>query len=67
MRTSPFLMGILYFGMGTVFIVLAIQSKAEDIWSFPTIILMLVATFDFGVGIRMFLLHSRLKQAKSKK
>ncbi|WP_246946083.1 YdiK family protein [Bacillus pinisoli] len=64
MRTSPFLMGILYFGMGVIFIVLAIQSKTEDIWSFPTIILMLVATFDFGVSIRMFSLHKRIKQVK---
>jgi hypothetical protein len=64
MRTSPFLMGILYFGMGAIFTVLAIQSKTENIWSFPTIILMLVATFDFGVSLRMFALNKKIKQTK---
>ncbi|WP_456276963.1 YdiK family protein [Bacillus sp. AK128] len=64
MRTSPFLMGILYFGMGIIFTVLAIQSKTEDIWSFPTILLIVVATFDFGVGIRMFALNKKIKQIK---
>ncbi|MFD1738219.1 YdiK family protein [Bacillus salitolerans] len=64
---SPFLMGLLYFGMGIIFVVLAIQSKTDNIWSFPTIILMVVATFDFGVGIRMMLIANKIKQTKSKK
>ncbi|KAA0543388.1 DUF4305 domain-containing protein [Bacillus sp. BGMRC 2118] len=66
MRTSPFLMGLLYFGMGAVFVVLAIQSAQVDMWSFSTIILMIVATFDIGVGVRMFLLHNRIKKMKNK-
>jgi hypothetical protein len=57
-------MGLLYFGMGVIFTVLAIQSKTEDLWSFPTILLMAVATFDFGVSFRMFALHQKLKQVK---
>jgi hypothetical protein len=64
MRTSPFFMGILYFAMGIVFTVLAIQSKTEDIWSFSTVILMIVATFDFGVGIRMMILAKAVKKLK---
>lgn len=64
MRTSPFLMGLLYFGMGAVFLVLAVQSAQVDMWSFSTIILMIVATFDIGVGIRMFLLQKRINKIK---
>jgi hypothetical protein len=64
MRTSPLIMGTLYFGMGVIFTVLAIQSKTEDLWSFPTILLMIVATFDFGVSIKMFSLTKKIKQVK---
>lgn len=64
MRTSPFLMGLLYLGMGAVFLVLAVQSAQVDMWSFSTIILMIVATFDIGVGIRMFLLQNRINKMK---
>ncbi|MFZ3591635.1 YdiK family protein [Bacillus sp. DJP31] len=64
MRTSPFIMGLLYLGMGIVFTVLAIQNKTETIWNFYTIVLILVATFDFGVSIRMFALSRKIKKAK---
>ncbi|MCA1032894.1 YdiK family protein [Bacillus timonensis] len=61
-RTSPLTMGIMYTLMGILFTYLAIGSVQETIWTFPTIILMLVATFDFGVAIRMFILYAKLKK-----
>ncbi len=64
MRKSPYMIGLLYLGMGIVFTVIAIQSKTENSWNFYTIILMLVATFDFGVSIRMFRLGKRIKKVK---
>lgn len=67
-RTSPFVMGIIYTLMGALFTYIAINSATETIWNFSTILLALVATFDFGVAIRMFVLHSKLKKiAKTKK
>ncbi|WP_099363766.1 YdiK family protein [Fredinandcohnia onubensis] len=67
-RTSPFVMGIIYALMGTLFTYIAINSATETVWNFSTILLALVATFDFGVAIRMFVLHSKIKKiAKTKK
>jgi len=61
-RTSPFIMGLIYFVMGVLFTVLAIGSVEETIWNFSTVLLMLVATFDFGVSIRLFLLNNKIKK-----
>ncbi|MBD8070703.1 YdiK family protein [Bacillus sp. PS06] len=66
-RTSPLLMGIIYLLMGLLFTYLAIGSVEESIWNFPTIILILFATFDFGVAIRMFLLHKKIKKMMNNK
>ena len=59
MKTSPIFMGLLYFLMGMLFTFLSIESTANNIWSFSTIVLMLVATIDFGVAIKMFLLSNK--------
>ncbi|MEK5440405.1 MULTISPECIES: YdiK family protein [unclassified Fredinandcohnia] len=67
-RTSPFVMGIIYTLMGILFTYIAINSATETVWNFSTILLALVATFDFGVAIRMFVLHSKIKKiSKTKK
>lgn len=67
-RTSPFAMGIIYALMGTLFTYIAVGSATETIWNFSTILLALVATFDFGVAIRMFALHFKIKKiTKAKK
>ncbi|MCC3359614.1 YdiK family protein [Bacillus sp. REN16] len=66
-RTSPFAMGIIYALMGTLFTYIAINSASESIWNFSTILLALVATFDFGVAIRMFVLHTKIKKVTNAK
>lgn len=65
-KTSPFLMGLMYITMGTLFTYLAIQSAQETIWNFATILFMIIATFDFGVAIRMFALNNKIKKIKKK-
>ncbi|MFC4324322.1 YdiK family protein [Litchfieldia salsa] len=65
-RISPFVMGIIYLLMGLLFTYLAIGSVEETVWNFTTIIFVLVATFDFGVSIRMFLLHRKIKKMLDK-
>lgn len=62
MRTPPLFMGLIYTLMGTLFTYLAIGSAKKGILDFATIILMAVATFDFGVAIRVFTLHYRIKK-----
>jgi hypothetical protein len=64
MRASPLFMSILYFFMGFVFTYIAAQSVEETIWNFTTIILAVVATFDFAVAIRLVAVHFKIKQAK---
>jgi hypothetical protein len=65
-RSSPFTMGVIYLIMGVLFTYLAIGSAQETIWNFSTILLVLVATFDFGVAIRMFLLGKKIKKMTKK-
>lgn len=62
MRTSPISMGIFYLSMGILFTYLAVNSSGEGLWSFPTILLMLIATFDLGVALRMFNLSFKTKK-----
>jgi hypothetical protein len=64
MRTSPTFMGLLYFSLGSLFTYLAIQSGEDNVWSFTTIILMMLATFDFAVSIRFFLLKKKIERIK---
>ncbi|HZH61649.1 MAG TPA: YdiK family protein [Metabacillus sp.] len=62
MRTSPLNMGFFYFVMGSLFTYLAIESAHGYIWKFSTVILMIVATLDFAVSLRMFALHFKIKK-----
>ncbi|WP_205189061.1 YdiK family protein [Metabacillus iocasae] len=67
MKRTPLFMGFVYMFMGALFTYLAIQSTrtSETIWSFTTIVLMLVATFDFSVALRVFLLHQKIKKIQN--
>lgn len=64
MKVSPKTLGIVYFLLGILFTYVAIQSAEETIWNFLTILLAFFATLDFVVSIRMFIIHSRLKNQK---
>ena len=66
MKFSPTLMGIFYAGLGSIFTYLAIQSAGTDgeMWSFWTIMLMVLATIDFVYAIRFFLLTKKINQMK---
>jgi hypothetical protein len=61
MRTSPLNIAFFYFLMGTLFTYLAIESAHESIWNFSTIVLMVMATLDFGVSLRMFAFYFRIR------
>ncbi|APH06549.1 YdiK family protein [Bacillus weihaiensis] len=66
-RTNPISMGIFYLVMGMLFTYLAINSAENGIFTFPTILLMLIATFDIGVAIRMFSIANKIKKNQQKK
>lgn len=45
-------MSLLYFGLGVLFTYMAINSITDSIWNITTILLLVVAALDFGVGFR---------------
>jgi hypothetical protein len=47
--------------MGTLFTYLAIESSHESIWNFSTVALMVMATLDFGVSLRLIALYVKIK------
>lgn len=68
LRQTPLFSGIVYLLLGIVFTFFAIQNINEDGgWGFFTILLIILATFDLGSGIRMILIHFHLKKQKNKK
>ncbi|MEH7384543.1 YdiK family protein [Bacillus sp. JJ1521] len=66
-RTSPFVMGIFYTLLGAFFTYIAITNATQSVWNFSTVLLALIATFDFGMAIRMFVLHSKIKKVTNAK
>ncbi|WP_165999283.1 YdiK family protein [Bacillus sp. Cs-700] len=68
MKISPTIMGFFYLGLGSLFTYLAIQSASSngEMWSFYTILLMVLATVDFVYAIRFFVLRKRITQLKKK-
>jgi hypothetical protein len=65
MRTSPFTMALIYGAMGALFTYLAIESAKETIWNFSTILLMIIATFDFSTAIRFIVYKKVIDKRKT--
>ncbi|KXG08299.1 YdiK family protein [Anoxybacillus rupiensis] len=61
MRISPLSTALFYFLMGALFTYLATQSAHESIWNFSTVALMVLATLDFGVFLRLITLYIRIR------
>lgn len=59
-------MAFFYAVMGCLFTYLAVVSFEESVFDWHTMLLMLIATFDFGVSIRAFLLHKKIKGMQKK-
>ncbi|CAM4038376.1 YdiK family protein [Mesobacillus zeae] len=66
MRQSPLISGIFYILFGFLFTYFAIVNVSDSGWGFWAYMLVLVATFDFGSGIRMMMFHFKLKKAQKK-
>jgi len=64
MRNSPGLMAIVYIAMGILFTNLAISWADETIWNAATIALAIIATLDFGVGIRYLKIYFKNRNKK---
>ncbi len=55
MRRSPLFSGIIYLSLGVLFTYFAVQDVHDSGWGIFTILLVLLATFDFGSGVKMIL------------
>jgi VanZ family protein len=58
------MMAIIYFIMGIVFVFMATRSAGDTVWNTITILLAVVATFDFIVGFRLMSSHFSEKKKK---
>ncbi|MCR8850871.1 YdiK family protein [Rossellomorea sp. SC111] len=69
MRRSPLFSGVIYLLLGVLFTYFAVQNVQNDEgWGFFTYMLIFLATLDFGSGLRMVMLHFKIKkQLKNKK
>ncbi|MBU8881301.1 YdiK family protein [Bacillus sp. FJAT-29790] len=68
MRRSPLVSGIIYMVLGLLFIYIAIQNiQREQTWGMFTYFLIIIATFDFGSGLRMIAIHFKNKKLMNKK
>lgn len=68
MRQTPLYSGIIYIILGLLFTIFAIQNVQQSgEWGFFTYLLILLATFDLGSGIRMIIFHFKLKTIQKNK
>jgi hypothetical protein len=67
MRQSPLGSGILYLLLGVLFTYFAIQNVQEDGWGFFSYLLVILATFDLGAGLKMIAMHVKIKKSRTKK
>ncbi|WP_059174235.1 YdiK family protein [Bacillus sp. FJAT-27445] len=66
MRQSPLFSGIVYLLLGLLFTYFAVESVRNEGWGFFAYLLVILATFDFGAGIRMIGIHFKLKKTQKK-
>ncbi|WP_312473488.1 YdiK family protein [Neobacillus sp.] len=66
MRRSPLFSGLIYFLLGGLFTYFAIDDVQKNGWGFFSYLLILLATFDFGSGLKMIAFHFRLKNQQKK-
>lgn len=64
MKNSPLLMGSIYIFLGIIFTTWAIQLVNQSGWGIFVYLLLLIATFDIGAGIRLVKIHFRLNKEK---
>jgi hypothetical protein len=62
----PFFSGVIYCLLGLLFTYMAIQRVSTTGWGFFSYMLIILATLDFGAGIRLITLHIKLLNRKNK-
>ncbi|MDP4086554.1 MAG: YdiK family protein [Bacillota bacterium] len=66
MKQSPLFSGIVYFFLGGLFTYFAIQDVQDSGWDFFSYLLVILATVDFGSGIKLIFLYFASKNRPKK-
>ncbi|MGG1680097.1 YdiK family protein [Neobacillus sp. NRS-1170] len=66
MRRSPLFSGLIYFLLGGLFTYFAVDEVQTNGWGFFSYLLVILATFDFGSGLKMITLHFKYKNKVDK-
>ncbi|WP_042454606.1 YdiK family protein [Neobacillus dielmonensis] len=66
MRRSPFVSGLIYFLIGGLFTFFAIDDVQDNGWGFFSYLLVILATFDFGSGIKLIAFHFKYRDQLKK-
>jgi hypothetical protein len=62
MKRSPMFSGIIYIVLGCLFTYFAIEDVTLNGWGFFSYLLVILATFDFGSGLRMIFVYNKYKK-----
>lgn len=66
MRRSPLFSAFFYMILGCVFTAFAVHEVRQSGWGFFSYLLVLLATFDFGSGLRLLLFYLKYKDQLKK-
>ncbi|MEH7012561.1 YdiK family protein [Neobacillus niacini] len=61
MKRSPMFSGIIYIVLGCLFTYFAVEDVKQNGWGFFSYLLVLLATFDFGSGLRIIFFYNKYK------
>lgn len=61
MRRSPLFSGFIYILLGCLFTYFAVEDVTQNGWGFFSYLLVILATFDFGSGLRIIFFYYRYK------
>jgi hypothetical protein len=67
MRQTPLVSGFLYLLLAVLFTYFAIKNVQEDGWGFFSYLLIILATFDLGSGLKMIAIHFKMKKTNNTK
>ncbi len=66
MKRSPMFSGFIYILLGSLFTYFAIEDVTKNGWGFFSYLLVILATFDFGSGIRIIFFYNKYKNQMKK-
>ncbi|WP_100371621.1 YdiK family protein [Bacillus sp. FJAT-45037] len=66
MKVSPIAMAMMYFFLGVIIVIIAIQKVNQTGWDFFAYLIIAFAAFDFLISYRFWRINRVIKQIKKK-